>query len=50
MATLWVLSIIELAIVFLSKCLSSTMLSGQLSFWANVLLGFWVIVCLGKNP
>jgi hypothetical protein len=32
-------SIIAWAIVFLSKCLSDQMLSGQLSLWANVFLG-----------
>jgi hypothetical protein len=57
-------SIIAWAIVFLIKCLSDQIASGQLSFWANVSLGkcllgkclsgqmpFWanVLLALGKR-
>jgi hypothetical protein len=45
-------SIIVRAIVFLGKCLSGQMLSGQMSFWANVFLGnrlsAWANFPLGK--
>jgi hypothetical protein len=38
--------IIVWAIVFLSKCLSDQMLSGQMSLWANVV---WANVFLGNG-